>query len=88
MVCGILTLGQHLHKVALRMTEPGQTLLTLLYFALPHLEWYFNYRDLLLFNQPLVSWLAIGGATLYAALFAAFFLVAAWLAFRRKTLTL
>jgi len=87
-VSGILTLGQHLHKVALRMAEPAQTLLSLIYFALPHLEWYFNYRDLLLYGQPLVAWSAIGGATLYAAAYTGLFLVAAWLAFRRKTLTL
>jgi ABC-type transport system involved in multi-copper enzyme maturation permease subunit len=87
-VSGILTLGQHLHKVALRMAEPAQTLLSLIYFAIPHLEWYFDYRDLLLYGQPLVAWTVIGGATLYAAAYTAFFLVAAWLAFRRKTLTL
>ena len=87
-VTGILTMAGHLHKLALRMVEPGQMLLTLIYFALPHLEWYFNYRDLLLYSQPLVPWWVIGGATVYAGAFAAFFLYAAWLAFRRKTLTL
>lgn len=85
---GILSIAQHLHKVALRMTEPSQTILDIIYFALPHIEWAFSYRDLLLFDQPAIAWGAVGGATLYWAAYMAGLLTAAWLAFRRKTLTL
>jgi ABC-type transport system involved in multi-copper enzyme maturation permease subunit len=87
-VGGILLLGQHLHKVALRMTEPSQTILTIFYFLMPHLEWAFSYRDLLLYNQPLISWTVIAGATCYWLAYMVALLVAAWLAFRQKTLTL
>jgi ABC-type transport system involved in multi-copper enzyme maturation permease subunit len=87
-VSGILLLGQHLHKVALRMTEPSQTILTAIYFLIPHLEWAFSYRDLLLYDRPLIGWAVIASATAYWSVYMAAFLVAAWLAFRRKTLTL
>lgn len=87
-VGGILLLGQHLHKVAQRIVEPSQTILTVIYFIIPHLEWAFSYRDRLLYNKPLVAWTVIGGATVYAAVYMGIFLLAAWLVFRRKTLTL
>src|SRR5262245_18661331 len=35
---GILLVGRHLKKVALRLDEPGQSILTALYYAIPHLE--------------------------------------------------
>lgn len=87
-VGGILLLGQHLYKVAIRMTEPSQTILSVAYFLMPHLEWAFNYRDLLLFNQPLIGWGVVAQATAYWVAYIGALLVAAWLAFRRKTLTL
>lgn len=87
-VAGILLLGQHLHKLAVRMTEPSQTLLTLIYYLIPHIEWAFQYRDLLLYDQPLIAWSVILGATAYWSACIAAFLTIAWIAFRRKTLTL
>ena len=87
-VGGILLLGQHLHKVAARMTEPSQTIVTCIYFLIPHLEWAFQYRDLLLYDQPLIAWSVVAGATAYWVACTTLFLTAAWLAFRRKTLTL
>lgn len=85
---GVLSLGQHLHKIAGRMAGASEMITTIVYFLLPHIEWAFSYRDLLLFHQPLVSWAVIGMAALYWAAYAAALLVAAWMAFRRKTLTL
>src|SRR5205809_4921911 len=41
---GILLIGRHLNKVALRLSEPSQTLLYVVYYALPHLE-IFDVRD-------------------------------------------
>jgi ABC-type transport system involved in multi-copper enzyme maturation permease subunit len=87
-VSGILSLGQHLHQVALRMTGPEGIFLTILYFLIPHLEWAFSYRDMLLFEQPLIGWGIIAGATAYWACYVVAFLIAAWLALRKKTLTL
>jgi ABC-type transport system involved in multi-copper enzyme maturation permease subunit len=82
---GILILGRHLNQVALQMTEPGSTLLYLLYYAIPHLE-LFDVRDLIIHNWAPIPWLACIGATLYASVYAAFFLFGAWLIFRRQSL--
>lgn len=82
---GLLLLGRHLHQVALRLSEPGQTLLTLFYFTAPHLE-FFDLRDLIIHQWGLVAWPVVGLATLYAAAYMTFFLLAAWLIFRRQPL--
>lgn len=82
---GILLLGRHLHKVALRLSEPGQTLVALFYFALPHLE-LFDVRDLLIHNWGLVPWPIWLAAAGYAVLYTGLFLGAACLVFRRKAL--
>ncbi len=62
------------------------TLLSAIYFAIPHLEWY-DVRDFLVNEQQLASWLDCGLATLYGVAYMGFFLCAAWVMFRRKTLT-
>jgi len=87
-VSGILTMGSQLHKVASRMTEPSQTIVTCIYFLLPHIEWGFQYRDLILYERPLIAWLDIAAASAYWVACMAVFLTGAWVAFRRKTLTL
>jgi len=85
-IAGILLLGEHLNKVALRQVEPLQTILQVLYFAIPHLEWY-DLRDFIIYDHPPVALWACALATLYAAVYALVFLLAAWLVFRRKGLT-
>jgi ABC-type transport system involved in multi-copper enzyme maturation permease subunit len=85
-VAFILLLGRHLDKVALQVPEPGGSLLMALYFTVPHLE-FFDLRDLLIHDWPPVRWLVCAKAAAYAAAYAAFFLVAARLLFRRKPLT-
>ena len=82
-VAGILGLGRHLHKVAHAQPEPVRTILQVIYYAIPHLE-FFDMRDLLVHNWPPVPWLAVLKAALYAAVYVALFLGAAWLVFRRK----
>jgi ABC-type transport system involved in multi-copper enzyme maturation permease subunit len=83
---GILLLGEHLNKVALRQSEPVQTILQVIYFAIPHLEW-FDLRDFIIYDHPPVAWWACALATAYAAAYTLLFLLAAWLVFRRKGLT-
>ncbi len=80
---GCLLLGRHLHKVALELSEPAQSLLTAVYFAMPHLE-FFDVRSLLVHNWGAVPWLAWTGALAYAAIYAAIFLTAACAIFRRQ----
>ena len=85
-VAGILLIGRHLNKVALQQAEPLQTITYVIYFLIPHLEWY-DVRDLVVYDHGLVPWIDCGLATLYGAAYVLFFLFAAWLAFRRKTLS-
>jgi ABC-type Na+ efflux pump permease subunit len=85
-VLGILTLGEHLHKVALRLAEPMQTLLTIVYFLIPHLEWN-DIRSRVIYDRPPIAWTDCALATVYDLAYAGLFLYLAWLMFRRKTLT-
>jgi ABC-type transport system involved in multi-copper enzyme maturation permease subunit len=87
-VVGILTMGGHLHTLANRLTPEAGTVLTVLYFMLPHLEWAFDFKDLVLHDRPPAHFAAIAVSTTYWACYMAALLTAAWLAFRRKTLTL
>ena len=85
-VLGILLLGEHLHKVALRLAEPMQTILSLIYFLIPHLEWN-DIRQRVIYDHPPIAWTDCGLATLYGAAYAVLFLYLAWLRFRRQALT-
>jgi ABC-type transport system involved in multi-copper enzyme maturation permease subunit len=86
-VGGILFVGRDLHKVASRLPEPSQTLLSIVYFAMPHLE-FFDVRDLIIRASAwgLIPWGPCGLATLYALAYTSLFLLATWLVFRRQTL--
>lgn len=82
-VLGILFLGRHLNKVALRLDEPLQTILYAIYYVIPHLELY-DVRDLLVHNWGSIPWLVWLGALAYAAVYAALFLLGACVTFKRK----
>ncbi len=82
---GILLVGRHLNKVALKMEEPGQTIVYALYFAIPHLE-LFDVRDLIVHNWGLIPWGVCAAAIGYAAVYSAIFLALACLLFRRKAI--
>ena len=84
-VSGILLLGRYLNQVALQQAEPLRTVVYTIYFLLPHLEWY-DLRELIAFDQPLIGWGDCGLATLYAGAYVALALFATWLVFRRKAL--
>jgi len=74
-----------LNQVALQQPEPLRSIVYGLYFLIPHLEWY-DVRDLVIHDQPMVGGLDCALATLYALVYMAAFLLAAWLVFRRKPL--
>jgi ABC-type transport system involved in multi-copper enzyme maturation permease subunit len=86
-VIGILLVGGHLHMVASRMSEPSASFLTVLYFLIPHLE-LFDMTELIIHGWPVPPsmWLDAILATIYALCYMAFFLVVAYLVFRRKAL--
>ena len=84
-VIGILLLGGHLNQVALEQSEPMRSVTYTIYFLIPHLEW-FDVRDLVVHDQGLIAWWAVAAASVYALIYAAFFLFAAWVMFRRKAL--
>jgi Cu-processing system permease protein len=82
----ILVLGRHLNKIALKMSEPGQSIVYAIYYGIPHLE-LFDVRDLIIHEWPLIKWSVIGIAVLYAAVYSAIFLYVGSVVFRRKALT-
>jgi Cu-processing system permease protein len=84
-IIGIFVLGGHLNQIAIGRPEPYRTLISIICFLLPHLNW-FDLRNLVILHAGLVDWLDCAAASVYAAAYAAFFLFAAWLAFRRKAL--
>lgn len=83
-VAGILLVGRNLNQVALSLHEPGRSLVYSVYYAIPHLEFAFEMRDLIIHDWPLVSWPFFGVAVLYALVYTAIFLIGACLVFRRK----
>jgi ABC-type transport system involved in multi-copper enzyme maturation permease subunit len=85
-VAGILLLGSHLNTLALSQPQPMQGLLALLYFVIPHLEWY-DLRDFVVYDMGMIPLRALVLATVYGAVWTGVFLLLAWLGFRRKSLT-
>lgn len=85
-VVGILFVGEHLNKIALRQTEPVKSTLYAAYFCIPHLE-FFDVRKQVVNQQPMPGMLDCGLASLYGAAYTAVLLYATWLRFRRKNLS-
>ena len=86
-IAGILLLGRHLNQLALQQPEPLRTVVYVLYFLIPHLEWY-DVRDFVVNDRALPGLGDCALATLYAVVYAAMLLFATWLVFRRKPLNL
>jgi len=82
-VGGIMLVGRHLDKVALPMPEPLRSVLLAIYYAIPHLE-FFDTRDLIIHDWPLIHWQYFTLAIVYALAYAAAFLTGASLVFRRQ----
>ena len=83
-VATILCVGRYLDTIALSLPEPGRSMVYSIYYALPHLEWNFEMRNLIIHDWPLVEWKFFGLDILYSLAYAVLFLVAACLVFRRK----
>jgi ABC-type transport system involved in multi-copper enzyme maturation permease subunit len=83
-VAAILCVGRYLDAVALKLSEPLRSVLYAVYYAIPHLEWAFGMRNLIVHDWPLIGWNFVGLDALYSLAYAAVFLVAACLVFRRK----
>jgi ABC-type Na+ efflux pump permease subunit len=84
-IATILTVGRYLDAVALSMSEPFRSIIYAVYFAIPHLEIPFEMRNLIVHDWQLIGWNFIALDTLYLLAYAAAFLVAACLVFRRKS---
>ena len=85
-VIGILFVGEHLNKIALKQPEPVKSITYTVYFCIPHIE-LFDVRKQIVNNQPLPGMVDCGLASLYAAAYAGAFLYGTWFLFRRKSLS-
>ena len=83
-VVTILSVGRYLSQVALSLHEPSRSIIDSLYFVMPHFEWAFGMRNLIVHDWPRIGWGFVGLDALYSLAYAAVFLVAACLVFRRK----
>ncbi len=86
-VLGIFVLGGHLNELAMRQGGVPGAITYIIYYLIPHLEWFGYMRDRINYNWGAVSWLDCFLATLYAGSYTAIFLFGTWLVFRRKPLT-
>lgn len=87
-VIGLMLFGGHLNQVALQQAEPARSIIYTIYFLVPHLEWYFDVRNLIMYDHSAIAVIDCCLATLYSGLYSAFLLFATWVVFRRKALTL
>lgn len=84
-VLGVLFVGEHLNKIAMKQSEPLRSVTCSIYYAIPHFE-IFDVRNLVVNNRPLPNWWNCGLAGGYAAAYALTFLCGTWLVFRRQRL--
>jgi ABC-type transport system involved in multi-copper enzyme maturation permease subunit len=84
-VAAILCVGRYLDMMALSFSDPGRSIIYSIYYAIPHLEIPFDMRNRLVHNWQPVPWMYVGLDGLYLLFYAAFFLTAACLVFRKKS---
>lgn len=82
-VGGILLFGRYLKNFAVQLAEPFQSILMVVYYAVPHLE-LFDVRDRLVHSWPMIPWGPWSLALVYGTFFMALFLAAGCWFFRRK----
>lgn len=80
---GLLLMGRHLGKIALRLHEPGQSLLQAVYFSIPQLA-FFDLRERVIHGHVMVSPWAWGVSLGYGLVYTGLFVLAACALFRRK----
>jgi ABC-type transport system involved in multi-copper enzyme maturation permease subunit len=85
-IFGILFVGEHLAKLAVKQTEPMRTLTYTMFYCIPHIE-LFDVRKQVVNDQPLPGVIDCGLASLYAAAYTGVLLNGTWLVFRRKSLS-
>jgi ABC-type transport system involved in multi-copper enzyme maturation permease subunit len=90
-ICVILVLAlqfvsKDLGIIAMQQKDPLQWIIYAIYFIVPHTE-FFDMREQVVQHGQIVPWHYIILATLYGLSYTSVFLFAAWLSFRRKTLT-
>ncbi len=85
-VFGILFVGEHLGKLAVRQEEPMRMLTYTVFYCIPHIE-LFDVRKQIVNNQALPGLVDCGLASLYAVAYAGALLYATWMIFRRKGLS-
>lgn len=83
-VVTIMCLGRYLDQFATNLQEPGRSIVYGIYYAIPHLEWAFDMRNLIIHDWQLIDWGFVALAILYFIAYMGVFLVAACLVFRRK----
>jgi ABC-type transport system involved in multi-copper enzyme maturation permease subunit len=86
-IAGILGLGMHLNKIAARFDGWEGSLLSALYVGIPHLEWAWESRALLIHDWGMPGPGTLLLAAAYYGCYAAFFLFLAWLRYRRMPLS-
>lgn len=85
-IFGILFVGEHLAKLAVKQAEPMRTITYTVFYCIPHIE-LFDVRRQVVNDQPLPGIVDCGLASLYAAAYTAVLLYGTWLIFRRKSLS-
>ena len=83
---GILWVDRHLNTVALHAGGFVGTAVYALYFITPRLDWAFEVREFLIFNNPLPSFSLWTGAMLFYSAYSTLLLLGSWLLFRRRAL--
>lgn len=83
LVGGILLFGRYLKDFAVQLSEPFQTALMIVFYAIPHLE-VFDIRDRVVHSWPLIPWGLWATALIYGLFFTSLFLVIGCCLFKRK----
>lgn len=86
-IIGIMLLGGHLNQLAGRMQGISATITTIIYYLIPHLEFY-DLRDWIIHDLGVVAWGPWLIAIAYGLVYSGIFLGLACVAFRKKALTL
>jgi Cu-processing system permease protein len=82
----ILWLERHLNTVALNAGGITGKIIYAVYFLTPRLDWAFDVREFLIFHDPMPAPGIVAQALLFYGAYAAIFVLAAWLLFRRRAL--